>query len=98
MAEHGAVADVVAILLELRELLAQYKITPWVEHIDRLLAVADHGPDSLKTAVLGMYGGMGSLNDLYICRANGFDVQDEKAVDTTLSQLVHKLWVNAKHL
>lgn len=93
--------DVVRLVSELAELkafLSRYKVTAWVAQVDRMLNAADDGPDALKTAVLRMFGGMGSINDLIISRVNGHEVDDESAVNVELTHRVKEIWVRAKRL
>jgi hypothetical protein len=48
--------------------------------------------DDAKAAVLAMFGGMGSLTDIWICRDNGHRVDDEKEANSKLAALKSELY------
>jgi hypothetical protein len=56
----------------------------------RLESVRD--TNEIRREVRSLFGGMGSLNDLWISRANGDLVEDEKAANRELNDLRSELW------
>lgn len=94
----SAADDVIATLSELKEFLLRYEVS-WALNVDEVLRIAAWNREyELKNTVTAMFGGMGSLNDIYICRVNGHNVQDEAAANAELDRLRGKLWSSAQRL
>lgn len=53
-------------------------------------------PESLIKEIKELFGGMGSLNDIYICSANGHLVNNEKEANQRLNELKSALWNEVK--
>jgi hypothetical protein len=49
-------------------------------------------PESERDRVRALFGGMGSLNDVVITRANGHVVDNEAAANLELDRLTQQLW------
>jgi len=54
-------------------------------------------PDELES-VMGLFGGMGSLNDVYISRRNGHVVDDEAEANRRLDLLREELWQELRRI
>lgn len=74
--------DVIGTLKEIRELLWADRVR-WVSAADRALMSIDQCTDLNERRVLYLFGGMGSLNDIWICRANGDLVDDEQQANAS---------------
>ena len=91
-------ADVIATLTEIRELLWKHRVK-WTSAADRVLdSIADADAPTVKARILEMYGGAGSLNDIWICRENGEEVDDQEAANAELDRLTSRLWRQAQAL
>jgi hypothetical protein len=81
----------VRLLVELDDLLAKHQVRyDVVVHDIRLCVDAESGPivpPDVLAKVRGMFGGMGSLTDVFITRANGHIVEDERAANMKLDSL-----------
>ena len=83
----------------MKEFLAGHGMSWAASNAGEVLKIADWNREyALKKAVLGMYGGMGSLSDIRICRANGDDVQDEAVANAELGRLTQTFWSGAQRL
>jgi hypothetical protein len=60
------------------------------QRIDRIRTTAL--PQSERDRVRALFGGMGSLNDVVISRANGHVVDDEAAANQEVDRLTRELW------
>ncbi|MDG2025697.1 MAG: hypothetical protein P8J50_01165 [Acidimicrobiales bacterium] len=70
--------EILRVLDDLLRLLRTYDETRWADWLDRdRRLIADGHPDALNH-LLDAFGGMGSLNDLTIHRANGHIIDDDK--------------------
>ena len=85
---------------QIAQLLRQYDVSFWPDELseinNRITQRWAEGP----TLLLKLYGGMGSLNDVYICPENNHKIQTEDVQDVnhTLSQLTSKAYSLAKEL
>ena len=70
-------------LKKLEELLRKHDVFFWVNKIK-----AARDEEDLRR----LFGGMGSLNDLIICKANGHQVEDEEAANKELDCLTRQVW------
>ncbi|MEM7141556.1 MAG: hypothetical protein AAF548_11035 [Actinomycetota bacterium] len=71
--------ELLRVLDELLTLLRTYEETRWADWLERdRRLIADGHPDALGH-LLAAFGGMGSLNDLTIHRANGHIIAEDKA-------------------
>lgn len=73
-------------LTDLERLLREHAVHEWADKIaqsNRRLAAGDY---SGVSSLLGAYGGMGSLNDLWLCPENGHRIE-QAAVESTNERL-----------
>ncbi len=81
-------------------LLQKYEVSVWADRLDeinhRIIQRWPEGPALL----LELYGGMGSLNDVYLCPENNHKIRNENVQDVNqmLSQLTSKMYALAKEL
>jgi uncharacterized protein DUF6966 len=89
-------AQLLQTLKDLDDLLARHQVAYDVVIHDlhlRLAAIpARDVPTHMITEVRELFGGMGSLNDLYISRSNRHVVDDERAANADLRRLQGALW------
>lgn len=78
-------------LAELAELLKQHGEDHWAEWFRADLTRLERGDGYALDHVLQAFGGMGSINDLILCQANGHAVapSDEAALNDRLRGLLH---------
>ena len=69
-----------------------------VESIHHRLAQRPEEPIAARDteAIEALFGGMGSLNDVYISRENGHVVEDEEEANQELDSLRAELWQKLK--
>ena len=77
-------------LLELEQLLEKNRAESWAEAIRKSRLAADHSDGWSVDRVLGLYGGMGSLNDLVLVAPN---IENDK-----LHALREEVWTLANNL
>jgi len=84
----------VACVGELVNFLKQYNERRWAFTVEGVLEHFQEGDANAVDEILALYGGMGSLNDLYLCSMNGHSVADRdlKSVNTTLNGLTSRIW------
>lgn len=71
--------DLLRTLDDLLVLLRTHGETTWADWLDRdRRLIADGHPDAVAH-LLAAYGGMGSFSDLALHRANGHEIDDDKA-------------------
>jgi hypothetical protein len=86
-------------LRTLREITALFdehgvRFAPVTREIaDKLAGGGELTPDDRHV----LFGGMGSLNDVFITRLNGDKVDDEDAANRRLDQLRTRLWRELSH-
>lgn len=96
----AAYAALLAAVDETLTVLWRFDKRHWAEWLaqdrERIARGDVYGLDHLLQA----FGGMGSLNDVYIHRVNGDDVSDDEAatINAELNELRERVWVNAKAL
>ena len=91
-------ADVAATLTEIRDLLIAHRVR-FASTVDgTLLSIAESDRADVKKHVLALFGGMGTLTDVFITRRNGHIVDDEGAANARLERLTSRLWKQAKAL
>jgi len=71
-------------------LLSKYGVKGW--------RLNDVRTASSARSILLKFGGMGSINDIYICTANGHNIKQEQeaAVNTELHELLECIYVHCK--
>ncbi len=88
------------ILQQLDELLSNHRVSySVVTHglLEKLRSDSgEYIPDSLASEIRGLFGGMGSLNDVYISKLNGHSVDDEAKANKRLGELTAALWREVK--
>jgi len=86
-----------ALLADTVELLEQHGEHHWSEALRTHLERVDENVGGAETAVLGLYGGMGSFNDLVIHPINGHTVAVDEVgpVNDKLSALRSAIWTEA---
>lgn len=82
------------ILEEISILLEQNLASDWAHHIDKLRYRMNIKPDEAIVDIKGLFGGMGSLNDLVLSR-NGVPLKDE---NNKLNELRKELYVSIRHI
>ena len=60
-------------------LLESCAVDHWADWFKNSKSLLENGDFSGIEQVLSAFGGMGSFNDLHICRANGHDIDDKDA-------------------
>jgi hypothetical protein len=91
-------ADVAATLTEIRDLLRAHRVQ-FASIVDgTLLSITESDRADVKKHVLALFGGMGSLTDVFISRRNGHLVDDEGAANGRLERLTSCLWEQARAL
>lgn len=88
--------DLQSTLKDLEELLRRHEVS-YAEVVQQLRQQVEADTDPVVSAatlnaVRGLFGGMGSLSDVYISKANGHAVEDEAAANQTLDTLTQALW------
>ena len=85
------------LLAELSELLESVGETDWLTWAQRSRARLRARDESSIRGILGVFAGMGSLNDLVLHRLNGHTVaeEDHAAVNTRLRDLTSGVWEEA---
>jgi len=83
-----------AVLAELEIFLQRHRVVTWS---DKLRGLRPETGDreclpELQKKVRELFGGMGSLSDLWLGRANGHDVEDERSANIELDILRERLW------
>lgn len=83
---------------ELADMLAVRGVKHWPMELRSASAKARQNPQAGATQYLSFVGGMGSLTDVWICRANGHSVTDDEevAVNRAVDQLQNELFTLAK--
>jgi hypothetical protein len=81
-------------------LLDNAKDPHWTFHLRGDLERLEEGDLSAVEHLLSAYGGMGSLNDLYICAENehAISIADRESVNTRLRNLTSEMWRLAKSI
>jgi hypothetical protein len=89
-------AEVLATVRDLEALLRKHKVKYLAlveEKRNRLEGIHDRAlPASVRREILGLFGGMGSLNDVLISRLNGHDVDNESTANEQLDRMTSQLW------
>jgi hypothetical protein len=86
----------VEILTRLYELLSVHQVSyatiihPLIVKLNEL--PEDQLPASVRQEIYDLYGGMGSLTDVYISKLNNHLVDDEKEANSLLEALRKSLW------
>ena len=85
-----------SLLAELDDFLARHEVRYDVTvHQLRLEVAGEEGPevsDGLRAKVRSMFGGMGSLTDVWITRYNGHRVDDEAEANRRLQEIESALY------
>jgi hypothetical protein len=86
------------------EILQKHEVTNWHQifsdnKVRLLMAInskSNHWILEQFTAILDMYGGMGSFTDLFICEQSGYNIspKDVKRVNDKFNKLREKLYVS----
>lgn len=89
------------ILRDMEDFLASHNEGAWPPILHDLRARASGAqderlPPSLIQDIRELFGGMGSLSDLWISKLNGHRVENEQRANDTLNTLREALW-NALH-
>jgi hypothetical protein len=93
------VQEVLSQLRNLEDFMKRHAVKAWSDKLRNVRQQATNNLQELKRQVLDMYrGSMGSLTDLIISRVNGHEVDDEKAANAQLDNMVHELWERANRL
>ena len=86
-------------LSALADLLERHGVDSWAPTLRKKseFAVADC---ELLRYLKSLFGGMGSLNDIYICQENGHRIAREemRAVNKELNRLSHQLYTTIQQL
>jgi hypothetical protein len=89
-------AEVLATVRELEALLRRHKVNYLAlieEKRHRLETIDDRVlPAGVRRELLEVFGGMGSLNDVFISQRNGHDVDNETTANKHLDRLTSQLW------
>lgn len=86
------------VLSELVGLLQAHGERHWSAWLSSDLEGLRRGDGECLDHLLSAYGGMGSLNDLFICRSNGHDIraEDRRAVNDRLWDLREQVAESAR--
>jgi len=92
--------QLIALLRETVELLEAANERGWAFRLRGDLERLEDDDGSGLDHLLSAYGGMGSLNDLYLCAMNGHKVRDAEAktLNARLNELTSEMWQVAKEL
>jgi replicative DNA helicase len=88
-------ADLVTIFSKLHRLCKGHHVYWWATYFDELLSRINSAKNIDEIVLIisenpvrrQIFGGMGSLNDLFICKDNGHIVENEKAANQELEKL-----------
>ena len=103
MSLEGREQQLLDLMAELADFLDRYDVTHWAEHFrdcrEKLgYLIQEDAPREEKAEAAAMirsaYGGMGSFNDLIICRTNKHPIEEseEKAVNAELQRQSEAVW------
>ena len=89
--------ELIRTLRQLHEMLRGHGVQFWPDKLAHLAQRveafgAQEASDQMKTELTELFGGMGTLTDLHICRQNGHVVHDEREANRQLRALRQKLW------
>lgn len=85
--------EIKEILSEMAFLLADCNVNDWSNILLRLHSYIDDDPQDAIYRILNLYGGMGSLNDLVLCK-NGQILQTENDIFDELRTRLYELSVS----
>lgn len=98
--------NILKLIDDIMEILQKHEVTNWYQIFSdnkaRLLMAinskSNHWILEQFTAILDMYGGMGSFSDLFICEQAGYKIspKDVKRVNEKINKLREKLYVSLK--
>jgi hypothetical protein len=100
MASVATPSDLIAVLDETVAFLDRYGVSHWAKWLERDRDLVAKGDFSGVAHLLTAFGGMGSFNDLYICKANGHAIEDtdEPQANAILNKLSSRLYDLAAEL
>lgn len=96
---HDQAASLIAAIAAARDLLRRHGDTATAPRLDRLIQNLERGDEgAVRWALSEATGSMGSLNDRYLCAANGDDIHDEEraVVNARLRELVRRVEEEAR--
>jgi hypothetical protein len=76
-----------SVLSRMRDLLIAGAISDWASALDGCRSDLSVDPVSVRSRILAMYGGMGSLNDLVLYRNGQPMVRENNELDALRSEL-----------
>ncbi|WJV51936.1 hypothetical protein PCO82_10015 [Pectobacteriaceae bacterium CE90] len=85
--------EIKEVLSEMAFLLADCNMSDWSNILLRLCTYIDDDPQDAIYRILNLYGGMGSLNDLVLCK-NGQMLQAENDIFDELRTRLYELSVS----
>jgi hypothetical protein len=82
------------------QLLRQFDLSSWADELNAINHRISQRWAEGPTLLLKLYGGMGSLTDIYICPENNLKIrkEDVKSVNQRLSQLTSNAYSLAKEI
>ena len=76
-----------SVLARMRDLLAAGGLSDWATALDGCRSALPADPVNVRSRILSMYGGMGSLNDLVLYRSGQPMIRENNELDALRSQL-----------
>jgi hypothetical protein len=91
-------SQLILAMQETVDMLNLYRATPWAAKIEDDIRLLERGDNHGAERFLSYFGGMGSLNDVWLCEENGHTVPKsaEKQINDQLEKLKTQAWELAR--